>query len=160
MLAGRFGNTSGRPYIEGRLVIPRLNISADLSFLVDTGADSTYLMPGEVARIGIDYGSLRPASVQTYGVGGVTTNFSERCLVAFADRNHVYVYERTLQIAPFDETLMRLPALLGRDIIDNWRLTYHPRRALLRASVGEADVVIPLTDGSEYRPGAAGFRHT
>jgi hypothetical protein len=40
MLSGRFDGISGRPYIDGRLSIPRLNLAADVSFLIDTGADS------------------------------------------------------------------------------------------------------------------------
>jgi hypothetical protein len=46
-IAGRFGDTTGRPYLEGRLVLPRLGKRGDFSFLVDTGADYTYLMPGD-----------------------------------------------------------------------------------------------------------------
>lgn len=44
MLRGRFGHASKRPYIQGRLFIPRLDIWSDISFLVDTGADKTTLL--------------------------------------------------------------------------------------------------------------------
>lgn len=39
MLRGRFGDTSGRPYLEGRLFLPRLKLQGDISFIVDTGAE-------------------------------------------------------------------------------------------------------------------------
>lgn len=47
MLRGRFGDTTGAPYIEGRLILTRLNLTADISFLVDTGADYTVLRTHE-----------------------------------------------------------------------------------------------------------------
>jgi hypothetical protein len=31
MITGRFGDTSGRPFVEGRLFLPRLGISGDVS---------------------------------------------------------------------------------------------------------------------------------
>jgi hypothetical protein len=36
MIEGRFGDTSGRPYIEGRLSLPRLGVVGDISFIFDT----------------------------------------------------------------------------------------------------------------------------
>jgi hypothetical protein len=41
MLTGRFGDTTGRSYIEGRLSLPRLTISDDISFIIDTGGHKT-----------------------------------------------------------------------------------------------------------------------
>ena len=45
MLRGRFGHANKRPYIQGRLFIPRLENWSDVSFLVDTVADKTTLLP-------------------------------------------------------------------------------------------------------------------
>ncbi len=50
MLRGRFGHANKRPYIQGRLFIPRLEIWSDVSFLVDTGADKTSLLPADGSR--------------------------------------------------------------------------------------------------------------
>ena len=61
MLRGRFGNTSGRPFLEGRLILPNRNLSFEISFLVDTGADDTILMPADGIRVGLDYGQLGTA---------------------------------------------------------------------------------------------------
>ncbi len=73
-LRGRFGNASGRPYIEGHLILPRLRISSDISFCVDTGADSTVLLPADGIRIGIDYDKLGP-EVESVGVGGISLDY-------------------------------------------------------------------------------------
>ena len=43
MLRGRFGDTSMRPYLEGRIFLPTIGIDGEASFLVDTGADKTTL---------------------------------------------------------------------------------------------------------------------
>ena len=40
MLKGRFGDTSGRPYIEGHILLPRLKKRGNVSFVFDTGADT------------------------------------------------------------------------------------------------------------------------
>jgi hypothetical protein len=65
MLLGRFGNTSGRPYLEGRLVLTRLGLAADISFIVDTGADKTVVMPLDGTRLGVDYANLTRPFVST-----------------------------------------------------------------------------------------------
>lgn len=69
MILGRFGNTTGRPYVNGRLLLPRLNISTNLSFLVDTGADISTLMPADGLTTGINYQELIDLTV-VGGVGG------------------------------------------------------------------------------------------
>ena len=58
MLRGRFEDTTGAPYIEGRLILTRLSLSVDISFLVDTGADMTVLCPSDAAKITLDYDLL------------------------------------------------------------------------------------------------------
>ncbi len=140
MLRGRFGNTTGRPYIEGRLVIPRLNTSGDISFLVDTGADQTLLAPADGLRIGLDYADLHGDGKQIIGIGGVTENFVEDAVVVFADGIKViYGYTIQLGIAPPSPDIMDIPSLLGRDIIDHWRMIYNPTRRNLSFTVISAD---------------------
>ena len=86
MIRGRYGGTSRRPYVEGRLLIPRLNLFGDISFLVDTGADNTLLMPVDAKRIGLDHGSLDSQTmVQSIGTGGKSRFFREAAVVSFLD---------------------------------------------------------------------------
>ena len=54
MLQGRYGDTTKSPYVEALLHIPRLGIKSDISFLVDTGADYSVLMPADRERMGIN----------------------------------------------------------------------------------------------------------
>ena len=53
MLQGRFGDTSGRPYMEGHVLLPRLGWRGYVSFIFDTGADTSLLMPLDARRMGI-----------------------------------------------------------------------------------------------------------
>src|SRR5262245_39152062 len=76
MLEGRFGNTSGAPYMEARISIPRLNLRGLVSFLVDTGADGTVIMPIDSRKLGIDFASLRNP-VTPEGIGGPANAFTE-----------------------------------------------------------------------------------
>jgi predicted aspartyl protease len=144
MLRGRFGNTSGRPYIEGRLVLPRLKITSDISFCVDTGADNTLLMPGDALRMGIDYAQLTGDS-ECMGIGGISHNFQEQAILVFLEpKRSLYVYVIDIAIAAAAPELLDIPSLLGRDILNRWRMSYNASNARLVFHVLSADEVIPL----------------
>ena len=84
MLRGRFGDTTGRPYLEGRLLIPRLGIDANISFLVDTGADTSLLSPSDAFEMGVDY-SLLTGETESLGTAGIAHNFTEPASIAFTE---------------------------------------------------------------------------
>lgn len=145
MLAGRFGNTSGRPYIEGRLYFPRLKIQSDISFIVDTGADHSLLMPLDGRRMNLEYNNLG-GNKETVGIGGLTNNYIEPAMVVFTDPGlQLYVYNIDLTIASHDDGIRDIPSLLGRDILDRWRMTYDPSQKNLTFEVVSADITIPIT---------------
>lgn len=144
MLIGRFGNTTGRPYIEGRLIFPRLQIRGDISFLVDTGSDRSLLNPVDGNRLRIDYSRLGDEE-DSVGVGGISRNYQEREVLVFSEpRRVLYIYTVNLAIAPPSPDIMDLPTLLGREILDQWRLVCEPTRGILTATVRSADARIPL----------------
>jgi hypothetical protein len=147
MLLGRFGNTSGRPFLEGRLIIPRLSLTSDLSFILDTGADITYLMPGDAAVMSIDYRQLI-VRAPALGVGGPALDYIEPAVAIFEDRRALYVYDIQLRIAAPRAELMSVPSLLGRNILDRWNIAYRPTSGLLRCQVVSADVIRPIAPGS------------
>jgi len=144
MLTGRFGDTTGRPYIEGRLILPRLEIRGDISFCVDTGADRSLLHPGDGERMGIDYTKLT-GETESVGVGGICHSFVEPALLVFSEpKRFLYVYIIDLAISPPSLDIMDLPSLLGRDILDRWRMIYHPAKKRLTFDVVSADVTVPI----------------
>lgn len=144
MLRGRFGDTTGRPYLEGRLLIPRLGIDANISFLVDTGADTSLLSPADAFEMGVDY-SLLTGETESLGTAGIAHNFTEPASIAFTEPGrYIYIYHVGLEIAAPSPEIIQMPSLLGREIVDRWRMVYNPRRRLLTFDVHSADLVVPI----------------
>ena len=143
MLTGRFGDTSGRPYFEGWLIFPRLEIEGDISFIFDMGADCSVLMPLDGRRIGVDYNQFSK-SVETVGIGGSSINYAEPALVMFSGMDALYVYSIEIHISDLAPDIMDISSLLGRDIIDRWRVTYDKAQGILTAEVHSADSQIDL----------------
>ena len=145
-LAGRFGNTTGRPYIEGKLYLPRLSAQTNVSFLIDTGADLTTLMPADSNRMGLDYARLQLSETTIGGIGGVEEdNYTEPAMVVFQGTNDaLYCYALDLRIMPDKDYLVDMPSLLGRDILQHWIMTYAPPTDELTMQVKFADHRIPI----------------
>jgi hypothetical protein len=154
-LSGRYGDTTGRPYLAGRIHLPRFGIVADLSFIVDTGADRTHLMPGDGERMGLDYRLLIPSDVPVTGVGGPSLAYTEAAILVFADTRNLYVYDIAVTIAGFAPGMRAVPSLLGRDVLDCWHMTYRPMQRTLQFIVKDADIVLRIDDGyPPIQPGA------
>ena len=132
MLRGRYGKTSRRPYLQGHLSIPRLQVWGNVSFIVDTGAASTTLAPGDGIRMDIDYAQLMLGDKPARGIGGSVRMFHESEVVVFQDtRGGLVSYDIVLGILdPTDESLA-LPSLLGRDLLERWRMVFHPAKGIL-----------------------------
>lgn len=143
MIEGRFGDTTGAPYLEARVAFPRLNIRGLISFLVDTGADGTVLMPTDTRKLGVDFHSLRNPTTPE-GIGGPVRAFRERAVLSFSDRRYVYSYLIPVHIMAPTPHNIRFASLLGRDIlksghfvldIANKKMTLTPRTWSLRQKV-------------------------
>ena len=145
-LVGRFGNTTGRPYIEGRLHIPRLSVHTHVSFLIDTGADQTTLMPADSTRMGLDFTQLQPSKTHMAGIGGTVDNsYIEQAVVVFPGTdNLLYCYSLELGIMPEEKYLTDAPSLLGRDILKHWVMLYAPPTNELTMQVRFAHRRIPI----------------
>src|SRR5258708_14388961 len=112
MIAGRFGSTTGRPYIEGRLYLPRLQVSGNISFLVDTGADQSMLMPADSVRLRVPFDRLTGDS-ETFGIGGSVHSYVEEAIVIFSDPNvALHGYNIQLDIMAPDPAMMDCRSLL------------------------------------------------
>ena len=111
--------------VEGRIEIPRLGVSYTVPFLVDTGADGTCLHPGDGLRAGVPFGRLRDG-VTVSGIGGQSTYYEEPAILMFTDdvERSTYRYNAVVEIAKPEDVSDEIPSLLGRDIIDRWRMVY------------------------------------
>lgn len=140
MILGRFGDTSKRPYVEGRLSLPSQRLNTNISFVLDTGADRTVLMPMDGTKMGIDYDKLT-RECSSRGVGGFAKNYLDAAIIAFRDVDGtIYSYKIDLMIAAPTNDNMNIPALLGRDIINRWRINYDPIIDTLECHVNNADI--------------------
>jgi hypothetical protein len=144
MLRGRFSRATGRPFIDGHLFLPRLDIHGNISFCIDTGADRSLLLPTDGERLGIEFEMLARTERAT-GIGGVSENFVEGAIIAFPEPGRcLWIYETELAIAARRPELFAVPSLLGRDIVNRWRMVYDPAADRLTLTVKSADARIAL----------------
>lgn len=126
--------------MEGLLIIPAFFISREVSFLVDTGSDATCLMPADGVRIGLDYGNLTGQRVNSIGIGGESRPHLIRALTTFTEENgRQRTYVIYLLVYPEDPVLDQLDSLLGRDVLNRWRMRYDPHSPRLSFTVVSAD---------------------
>ena len=146
MLQGRFGDTSGRPYMSGRVIVPRLNVAGNVSFIFDTGADFTLLMPADAATMNIDFNALRKTA-SSFGIGGTAKAYVEPANVFFVNRDGDRLFGFNIQLYIQDPAAnaMHIPSLLGRDIIDRLRVTYDKSAKELLADVVSCNAEFGLT---------------
>ena len=135
MITGFFSDI-GRPYINGTVTLPRFGVSADVPFLLDTGADSSCLHLDDTLKLAVPVSSLgNESSVE--GVGGVAVYYSEPAIVTFTYEQALIdevAYNIDLDLSYSDET-WGMPSLLGRDILDNWHIEYSRKRNRLRCTI-------------------------
>ena len=140
MIRGWF-DEFGRPYVRARVVIPRLRVDHDVYFLADTGASNTCLHPSDAVDIGIPFRRLRNPR-NSRGVGGASPYFREPAYLLFTDGDLTRIYSVELLIAEPSESNLRLPSLLGRNIMNNWRSVFDPAIGVLEFAPRRADRTI------------------
>ena len=134
MIIGSF-EEQGCPYVRGRLLVPRFQIAADVTFLVDTGADSTVIHPADSRDAGIPVAF--PEEMPGTEGGGVAEFLRARATLIFTDADRIsqYRYRLDIGIAKPDEHNRDFPSLLGRDVLDCWYLESDPTNGRLQFTV-------------------------
>lgn len=127
------------------MLLPRLGLSTNLSFLVDTGADCSTLMPADGIKMGIDYAALQNPKI-VGGIGGNAACYQESAVFIFDEPNRklIRAYSVDLMIPQPQRDLMHMPSLLGRDVLDRWHMSYEPSRGRLRFTVRSDDYTIKM----------------
>lgn len=135
MITGFFSEI-GRPYIYGKVTLPRFGVSVDVPFLLDTGADSSCLHSEDARNLAVPESSLGN-EVHAGGVGGTAAYYREPATITFAYGSggiDEVSYNIDLDLSYSDESI-GLPSLLDRDILDDWHIEYSRKRNLLRCTI-------------------------
>lgn len=140
MIRGFF-RARNAPYISCQVILPRLGIEHQISFLLDTGADSTCLHPSDAQDLGIPFDMLQDESISR-GIGGGASYYRESALLEFRDGPIRSVYDIQLLIAKPTEDNSGFPSLLGRNIISRWSVLYEPINGRLECRVLDADFAL------------------
>lgn len=132
------------PLVEALINFPTIG-KRHIILLIDTGASVTTLLDGDASRFGItmDYASkhLELASHRVVGIGGMAETYvvngaelgfaTEEGMEVSENFNlHVVLHDPKTLSAEELELILRLPSILGRDIINRYSL-------LFSASCGE-----------------------
>ena len=152
MITGVF-DLHGYPTVWGRLDIPRWNVSYPVPFLLDTGADVTTIHPRDAGPAGVPF-DLLGVGVTVGGIGGQSTYYREPAMLVFSDNTERrnYRYHITVDIAKPEDVSGEIPSLLGRDIIDRWRMVYDRTDDLLEFTVRSSDAVRDIEGRSNPPP--------
>lgn len=106
--------------------VPRSGIARTVGFLVDTGADSSLVMPKDADTLGV----VSPADSQTtetfagIGLGGISTEWQEPVVITLkhvdgtADR-----FDFMMPFAIDADQNDIFPSLVGMDLLQRYRLT-------------------------------------
>ena len=117
------------PYIKAIVEIPRLNVKAPISFLVDTGADHTTVHAADAVTLGItELKSGEKGNMRSIGIGGDAEYKPEEVILHFKMGKTTYVWDAEIRFGPCGKKDFELakvedvPSLLGRDFLSRGRL--------------------------------------
>lgn len=111
-----------------------MHIYATLEFLVDTGATRTTISDKDAIRLGIDYLELEKLGEGMLGIGGAVDTYNLKDITLTFHQENKQTHEEVLESIcalkhpHLDERLLRIPSLLGRDILNKHSLIYDKRK--------------------------------
>jgi len=120
-------------YVVAVLESETLGIREIVELLVDTGASRTTICDKDAVRLGIDFGRLERLSDGMLGIDGLVDTYvlkDVKLTFRREDRkSHVERFDRVyvLKHAVLDERMMRIPSILGRDMLNKYTLIYSKR---------------------------------
>lgn len=130
MIFGYF-TSDGVPWVSCDLLLPRFGLKAPVSFLVDTGSDTTILHPADGRMLHCTFDLLdNPA--EFLSAGGVWLYYMEPAVLSFSDVDGgTSEFAIDISVAKPDPATEGLDSLLGRDLLNQVRMEYDfPRGSL------------------------------
>lgn len=129
-----------RPLIVASLYHKSLQYPCSLEFVIDTGADRTYIVPDDCNRLGISSNALiqAPGPIHTF-VGLVDFYYMPNCSLIFTDHDqNSYIIEdmpiffppprRSIPFRWFGKDVLlgegKFPSVLGRDALEGLSMAF------------------------------------
>jgi len=153
MIHGHFGELR-RPYVSGSLLLPMAPREGRINFLLDTGADQTCLMPADAKAMRLKFEDLLLGKeTRARGIGGRVKVHPQTGTITFLELSvGLVIYEVSVLVYPDRSPYRDYPSILGRDVLNDWRIRYSSIEETLTADALRPHVLIPLPI-SEDRPG-------
>ncbi len=130
MIIGYF-TSDGLPWVDCDLLLPRFGLKAPVTFLIDTGSDTTILHPADGRALRCPFDLLENPAEFT-GVGGTLSYYFEPAVLSFDDSDGgIREFEIDISIAKPDPLTDGLDSLLGRDLLNQMRMEYDFPRSRL-----------------------------
>ena len=121
MIHGRF--VAGRPVVDVVVMVPRLDRSGVVRFLVDSGSDGTALTERDWRALGVSDDAFGGRTVASAGVGGVVHAAIESCGMRLTHEDgRENEWEIDIELMPLSGGSIYVPSFIGRDILINYRL--------------------------------------
>jgi hypothetical protein len=120
-------------YVAAVLESKALTIHETVELLVDTGASRTTILDKDATRLGLDFTKLEKLSESMLGIGGLVDTYILKDVKLIFRRedkkSHTENLERIyiLKHPNLNEKIMRIPSILGRDILNKHTLIYDKR---------------------------------
>jgi len=123
------------PFVKVLLISESLGLRRFIDLHIDTGASSTIILDKDVKYLKLNVKNLKKAERNIGGIGGLINTYTidDAVIVFKTEEGKLHKEKLTLLVGVhmLDEVkedeiklLMRLPSLLGRDIIRKFRLLY------------------------------------
>jgi hypothetical protein len=122
-------------YVAAIVESEKLHLYGTVEFLVDTGATRTTISDKEVIRLGLDYAELDKLQAGVFGVGGTVDTyiledaklmFNAGKMIQQLPLEQLYI----LKHSALNDKILRIPSVLGRDILNKYSLIYDKRQEL------------------------------
>ena len=121
-------------YVYAVLDSKPLHIYASIEFLLDTGAVKTIVSDRDANKLGVDYKMLEKLDCGMLGIGGTVDTYvlKDAKLIFNSADNKAHIEQLDslcfLKHSEMNERIVRIPSVLGRDILNKYLLKYDKRQ--------------------------------